>query len=148
MTLLEAPHHQEEIFVFGVIFQTETASSLNFIEGRTSDQNTLTCSHARLKEQYSTYTKIVLIKANPSKCKSIHWFLFLHFPTKPMESETAVPFRPRSARLVAAATLPEVEFYFHLLVLIHLIDTECYNEVRKLAISVNIATLQGKVKET
>lgn len=41
------------------------------------------------------------------------------------------PFRPRSARLVAAATLPEVEFYFHLLVLIHLIDTECYNEVRE-----------------
>lgn len=65
MTFLEAPHHQEEIFVFGVIFQTETASSLNFIEGRTSDQNTLTCSHARLEEQYSTYTKIVLIKANP-----------------------------------------------------------------------------------
>ena len=47
-----------------------------------------------------------------------------------MESEPGTPFRPRSARLVAAATLPEVEFYFHLLVLIHLIDTECYNEVR------------------
>lgn len=46
-----------------------------------------------------------------------------------MESEPGTPFRPRSARLVAAATLPEVEFYFHLLVLIHLIDTECYNEV-------------------
>lgn len=46
-----------------------------------------------------------------------------------MESEPGTPFRPRSARLVAAAALPEVEFYFHLLVLIHLIDTECYNEV-------------------
>ena len=46
-----------------------------------------------------------------------------------MDSEPTTPFRPRSARLVAAATLPEVEFYFHLLVLIHLIDTECYNEV-------------------
>lgn len=46
-----------------------------------------------------------------------------------MESESGTPFRPRSARLVAAAALPEVEFYFHLLVLIHLIDTECYNEV-------------------
>ena len=65
MALLEAPHHQEEISVFGVIFQTETASSLNFIEGRTSEQSTLACSHARLKEQFSTYTKIVLIKANP-----------------------------------------------------------------------------------
>lgn len=46
-----------------------------------------------------------------------------------MESEPGAPFRPRSARLVAAAALPEVEYYFHLLVLIHLIDTECYNEV-------------------
>ena len=46
-----------------------------------------------------------------------------------MESEVSTPFRPRSARLIAAASLPEVEFYFHLLVLIHLIDTECYNEV-------------------
>ena len=45
-----------------------------------------------------------------------------------MESEPGIPFRPRSARLIAAATLPEVEFYFHLLVLIHLIDTECYSE--------------------
>ena len=50
-----------------------------------------------------------------------------------MESEPTTPFRPRSARLAAAATLPEVEFYFHLLVLIHLIDTECYNEVSKLS---------------
>jgi len=49
-----------------------------------------------------------------------------------MESEASTPFRPRSARLVAAASLPEVEFYFHLLVLIHLIDTECYNEVGQL----------------
>ena len=49
-----------------------------------------------------------------------------------MESEASAPFRPRSARLVAAASLPEVEFYFHLLVLIHLIDTECYNEVGRL----------------
>ena len=130
MALLEAPHHQEEISVFGVIFQTETASSLNFIEGRTSEQNTLACSHARLKEQFSTYTKIVLIKANPFIINASLFIDFFFFPTKPMESETAVPFRPRSARLVAAATLPEVEFYFHLLVLIHLIDTECYNEVR------------------
>ena len=52
-----------------------------------------------------------------------------HYHFQPMESEPGTPFRPRSARLVAAATLPEVEFYFHLLVLIHLIDTECYNEV-------------------
>ena len=49
-----------------------------------------------------------------------------------MESEVSTPFRPRSARLIAAASLPEVEFYFHLLVLIHLIDTECYNEVGQL----------------
>ena len=49
-----------------------------------------------------------------------------------MESEPGLPFRPRSARLIAAAALPEVEFYFHLLVLIHLIDTECYKEVRLL----------------
>lgn len=59
-----------------------------------------------------------------------------------MESETAVPFRPRSARLVAAATLPEVEFYFHLLVLIHLIDTECYNEVRQLAILMAVISIK------
>ena len=49
-----------------------------------------------------------------------------------MESELGVAFRPRSARLIAAAALPEVEFYFHLLVLIHLIDTECFKEVRHL----------------
>lgn len=83
MTLLKAPHHQEEISVFGVIFQTETASSLNFIEGRTSKRNTLTCSHAILKEQYSTYTKIiVLIKANPFIINAslfIEFFFFI-FP--------------------------------------------------------------------
>jgi len=50
-----------------------------------------------------------------------------------MESEPTTPFRPRSARLISAANLPEVEYYFHLLVLIHLIDTECYNEVTELS---------------
>ncbi|PFX26864.1 26S proteasome non-ATPase regulatory subunit 3 [Stylophora pistillata] len=55
----------------------------------------------------------------------------LAFLDEPMESELGVAFRPRSARLIAAAALPEVEFYFHLLVLIHLIDTECFKEAVK-----------------
>lgn len=55
----------------------------------------------------------------------------LAFLDEPMESEPGVPFRPRSARLIAAAALPEVEFYFHLLVLIYLIDSECFKEAVK-----------------
>ena len=47
-----------------------------------------------------------------------------------METEAHTPFRPRTSKSTGFIPPPEVELYFHLLVLIHLIDTKRYTEVR------------------
>ena len=49
---------------------------------------------------------------------------------QPMETEAHTPFRPRTSKSTGFIPPPEVELYFHLLVLIHLIDTKRYTEVR------------------
>jgi 26S proteasome regulatory subunit N3 len=41
-----------------------------------------------------------------------------------METECVVPIRPRSSRGGSSGPLPEVTLYLHLLVVIHLIDTQ------------------------
>jgi 26S proteasome regulatory subunit N3 len=47
-----------------------------------------------------------------------------------MDTETGgLPFRPRSAKAASIPLLPEIETYFHLLIVIHLIDTKCYKKV-------------------
>lgn len=45
-----------------------------------------------------------------------------------METDVSTPYRPRTGK-AASTLLPEVEFYFHLLVIIHLIDTKAYEQV-------------------
>lgn len=48
-----------------------------------------------------------------------------------METNLSVPYRPRTGKAALMPVLPEVEFYFHLLVVIHLIDTKSYEQVSK-----------------
>jgi 26S proteasome regulatory subunit N3 len=48
----------------------------------------------------------------------------LSFLDEPMETECVVPIRPRSSRGGSSGPLPEVTLYLHLLVVIHLIDTQ------------------------
>lgn len=47
-----------------------------------------------------------------------------------MEIDVSTPYRPRTGKAASTPVLPEVEFYFHLLVVIHLIDTKAYDQVK------------------
>jgi 26S proteasome regulatory subunit N3 len=47
-----------------------------------------------------------------------------------METDVLTVYRPRTGKAAATPVLPEVEFYFHLLVVIHLIDTKAYEKVK------------------
>ncbi|XP_046841637.1 26S proteasome non-ATPase regulatory subunit 3-like [Xenia sp. Carnegie-2017] len=55
----------------------------------------------------------------------------LKFLDEPMETNLSVPYRPRTGKAALMPVLPEVEFYFHLLVVIHLIDTKSYEQALK-----------------
>ena len=46
-----------------------------------------------------------------------------------METDTLSMYRPRTGKAASTPILPEVEFYFHLLVVIHLIDTKAFEQV-------------------
>ncbi|XP_028401135.1 26S proteasome non-ATPase regulatory subunit 3-like [Dendronephthya gigantea] len=55
----------------------------------------------------------------------------LKFLDEPMETDVSSTYRPRTGKAATTPVLPEVEFYFHLLVVIHLIDTEAYEQALK-----------------
>lgn len=47
-----------------------------------------------------------------------------------METDTSEPFRPKSGKQAMLMPIPEIEVYLHLLLLIHMIDTKRYEDVR------------------
>ncbi|EDO33969.1 predicted protein [Nematostella vectensis] len=53
----------------------------------------------------------------------------LAYLDEPMDTEeSGLAFRPRSAKAASLPLLPELDTYFHLLIVIHLLDTKCYNK--------------------
>ena len=49
-----------------------------------------------------------------------------------METENNIIFRPRTGKTSNGPLLPELDVYVHLLVVVHLLDTKRYEEVRKI----------------
>ena len=54
-----------------------------------------------------------------------------------METDVSTTYRPRTGKAASSPVLPEVEFYFHLLVVIHLIDTKAYEQVNTVIMNSN-----------
>ncbi|KAK3736102.1 hypothetical protein QZH41_013525 [Actinostola sp. cb2023] len=68
----------------------------------------------------------LILEASPNKDA------LLSYLDEPMDTESSgVPFRPRSAKAASIPLIPEIETYFHLLNIIHLIDTKCYKKAMK-----------------
>lgn len=52
------------------------------------------------------------------------------FPVQPMDTEAELQFRPRMGKAASAPLLPEVEAYLQLLLVIYLMNSKRYPEVR------------------
>lgn len=85
-------------------------------------------SSTRKKLNHSLLRKLIggyFIQATAAKNE------LLKFLDEPMETDVSTPYRPRTGKAALTPILPEVEFYFHLLVVIHLIDTKAYEQALK-----------------
>lgn len=65
------------------------------------------------------------------------------FPPQPMDMEAELQFRPRTGKAASAPLLPEVETYLQLLLVIYLMNSKRYPEVRFPEPCLNLSPSQG-----
>lgn len=65
------------------------------------------------------------------------------FPPQPMDTEAELQFRPRTGKAASAPLLPEVETYLQLLLVIFLMNSKRYPEVRFPQLCLNLSPSRG-----